>query len=165
FAQNENAGLVRIDYNAGNRRPVIENFSVDQTSGTLPLDIVATVDASDPEQDQLRYIWNLGEGATIETDEPRLEHTFSDIGDYPVSVEVDDGHGHSVSSQPISVYAGNEAPGVRIEIEGNSTFYFPGQPVSYAIHIEDNDDPSASEDLSSLFVSADYVESDETGAP
>src|SRR5690625_4195223 len=33
FAQNENAGLVRIDYNAGNRRPVIEDFSVDQTSG------------------------------------------------------------------------------------------------------------------------------------
>src|SRR5699024_2650982 len=119
FAQNENAGLVRIDYNAGNRRPVIEDFSVDQTSGALQLDIVATVDASEPEQDQLRYIWNLGGGATIETDEPRLEHTFTEIGDYPVSVEVDDGHGHSASSQPISVYAGNETPEVRIEIEGN----------------------------------------------
>src|SRR5699024_11743581 len=52
-----------------------------------------------------------------------------------------------------------------IESESNSTFYCPGQPVSYTVQVEDKDDPPASEDLSSLFVSADYGESDETGAP
>lgn len=161
FEQNENSGLVRIDYNAGNRPPVVDDISVDKKSGILPLDIEATVEASDPEDDALSYIWSLGDGTTKETAEPRLEHTFEEIGEYAISVEVDDGQGHSVTSSPVSVYAGNKEPDLRIEIEGNSTFYFPDQPVSYTVHVEDEDDSSASEDLSTLFVSADYVEGSE----
>lgn len=166
FAENDDSGLLRIDFNAGNRPPVVENLSVDKTSGTLPFNIEATVEASDPEQDQLSYSWSLGDETTVETTEPRLEHTFEEIGEYAISVDVDDGHGHPVTSRPVSVYAGNKAPDVRIDIEGNSTFYFPGQPVSYTVHVEDEDDAIASDDLSRLFVSASYIEgSDEAEAP
>lgn len=161
FAQNEDSGLSRIDFNAGNRAPVIENISVNKTSGTLPLDIVASVDASDPEGDPLSYTWNLGDGTTRETDEPTVEHTYEEIGEYAITVEVNDGQGHTETSNPVSVYAGNEEPEVHIEIEGNNTFYFPDQPVSYTIRVVDEGDTLSSDALSSLFVSANYVEGDE----
>lgn len=158
FAKNDDAGLSRIDFNAGNRPPTVEDLYVDKTSGTLPLSIEATVAAGDPEQDELTYIWQLGDGSTKQTTEPRLKHTFEEIGEYPVSVVVQDTEGHTARSAPVSVYAGNAAPVVNIAINGNSSFYFPGRPVSYSVEVEDTDNPEAAEDLSALFVSADYVE-------
>lgn len=158
FVKNDDSGLSRIDFNAGNRAPQVDNIYVDKTTGTLPLNITATVEATDPEQDKLTYVWNLGNGTTKETSAPRVEYTYEKIGNYPISVVAKDGYGHAVESAPVSVYAGNAAPTVNIDIEGNSSFYFPGKPVSYSVRVEDKDDPSASEDLSTLIVSADYVE-------
>lgn len=161
FAQNDDSGLSRIDFNAGNRPPEIADITVDKTSGTLPLNVTATVEVTDPEQDQLTYVWNLGDGTTKETSEPSVEHMFEEAGEYEISVEVNDGQGHTVQGSARSVYAGNAAPVVTIEINGNSSFYFPGQLVSYTVSVEDEDHPSALEDFSSLFVSADYIESED----
>ena len=158
FQQNQDAGLSRIDFNAGNRPPVVREVIVDKTSGTLPLTVQISTDASDPEDTELTYIWDFGNGQTAETSEPQTEVTFEEIGEYSISVEVRDPHGLSGKGQPVSVYAGNAAPLVDIEIEGNSTFYFPDTPVSYSVSVNDPDDPTASEDLSSLYVTADYVE-------
>ena len=158
FSQNPDAGLSRIDFNAGNRPPLIEDIAVDKTSGTLPFTIEATVAASDPEQDPLSYTWDLGDGTTKKTSEPKLTHTFEEVGAFMISVEVQDTEGHTAKSTPVSVYAGNAAPVVNINIEGNSTFYFPDQPVTYSVGVEDKDGPPASENESSLFVSADYVQ-------
>lgn len=158
FQQNPDAGLFRIDFNAGNRTPVVRDVIVDNSSGTLPLTVQATVDASDPEDTELTYVWDFGNGETMETSEPQAEVTYDEIGEYSISVDVRDPHGLSATGQPVSVYAGNAAPLVNIEIDGNSTFYFPDQPVNYSVNIEDPDDPNASEDLSNLFVTADYIE-------
>jgi cytochrome c len=63
------------------------------------------------------------------------------------------------------VYAGNEAPVVSILLEGNKSFYFPDQPVAYAVSVNDKDDPSVAGDAANIFVSADYVEGmDKAGA-
>jgi cytochrome c551/c552 len=161
FSQNDDSGLARIDFNSGNRAPVVEQIAVDKTSGTLPLEITATVDAYDPEQDQLSYKWNLGDGTTIDTDEPNVEHTFGEIGEYAITVEINDGQGHAVTSAPVFVYAGNEAPEIFIEIEGNNTFYFPGQPVTYSIRVEDEGETLSDDKLTNLFVSAIYVGEEE----
>jgi glucose/arabinose dehydrogenase/cytochrome c551/c552 len=158
FQQNDDSGLSRIEFNPGNRTPVVEEMIVDKTSGTLPLEIEATVRASDPENDALTYTWNLGDGTTTETSEPSISHTYPDAGEYQVSVEVRDIEDHIAQSSPVTVYAGNAAPVVNIEIKGNRSFYFPGTPVSYSVSVEDPDDPSATENLSKLYVSADYVE-------
>lgn len=64
-------GLSRIDFNAGNRPPTVEDLYVSKTSGTLPLSIETTVEAGDPEQDELTYIWQLGDGSTKQTTEPK----------------------------------------------------------------------------------------------
>jgi cytochrome c len=165
FSKNDNAGLSRIDYNAGNRPPQVANLEVNKTSGVLPFTITATIDANDPEKDSLKYVWNLGNNITKETKEPRLEYTFDKAGDYIVSVEVSDDKQATTKSDVINVYAGNEAPTVNIAVMGNKTFYFPGKAVQYAVQIEDKDDTAKTKDLANLIVSADYVEgSDQAGA-
>lgn len=158
FTKNPDAGLSRIDFNDGNRPPVVNDVLVDKISGTLPLTVQVRADADDPEDTELTYIWDFGNGETAETSEPEAEVTYNEIGEYNISVEVQDPDGLSGRSRPVPVYAGNAAPIVNINIDGNSTFYFPGVPVSYSVSVEDPNDPSASEDLSSLVVSADYVE-------
>lgn len=164
FSKNADAGLVRIDYNAGNRPPKIAGISVDKTNGSLPFKVVATVDASDPEKDKMKYVWNLGNGVTKETKEPKLEYTYEKAGDFSITVEVMDAGKATAKSNPVSVYAGNEAPQVAIAITGNSSFYFPGQPVAYTVNVTDKDDANAANDISGLFVSAEYVEGTDKAA-
>jgi len=158
FQKNADAGLVRIDYNSGNRPPEISSIQVDKTSGDLPLEITATVKARDPDNDKLTYIWHVGNNIKKETTEPQLKYTLTKAGDYMVSVEVMDDKKASSTSNAVDVYAGNSAPTVRINIEGNNTFYFPGTPVKYNVSIEDKDDTSKVKDLNNLIVTADYTD-------
>ncbi|KEO73764.1 ThuA domain-containing protein [Anditalea andensis] len=157
FTKNPDSGLFRIDFNDGNRSPIVGNIQVDKTSGSLPFTAVFTVDASDPEQDPLTYKWDLGNGETVTTQEPMLEYTFEEAGDYDVKVQVSDPENLTATSGVASVYAGNIAPEVTINIQGNQSFYFPGEKVSYEVSVSDPDDADAAGDLSSLYISADYI--------
>ena len=157
FSKNPDASIARIDYNAGNRPPKISEIAVDKTSGKLPFNVTATVTVKDPEKQKLTYNWNVG-GITKQTDGPTLQHTFDKPGDYAISVEVKDEENAIAKSNPVNVYAGNEAPGVTINIEGNKSFYFANKPVAYSVTVNDPDDTSRIKDFSGLFVSADYVE-------
>lgn len=164
FTKNADAGLSRIDFNAGNRAPLVADVRVDKTSGTLPLKVVATAVASDPEKDALTYEWHIG-AEVKETKEPRLEHTFTTAGDHNIFVVVKDKDNATAKSAPVQLYAGNEEPDVTIAIQGNKTFYFPGQQVAYTVNVNDKDDPSVAGDAGNAFVSADYVEGfDKAGA-
>lgn len=165
FSKNPDAGLGRIDYNGGNRAPKVGAVKLDKTSGKLPLTVTATVEAADPEKDKMNYRWDLGNGVTKETTEPTIQHTYEKPGDYTISVEVSDAAKASGKSTPVSLYAGNEAPEVKIALKGNQQFYFPGMPVQYEVLVSDNDDTAAASNLANLFVSADYVEGfDKAGA-
>ncbi|HWK06363.1 MAG TPA: PQQ-dependent sugar dehydrogenase [Puia sp.] len=166
FSKNADAGISRIDFNGGNRSPKISEITIDKTSGDLPLKITVTVEAKDPENDKLRYIWDLGNGVKKETDGPKLEYTLTTAGDYAISVEVKDDKSEPAISSKVNVYAGNEAPSVSIALKGNKTFYFPGTPVAYKIDIEDKDDTAKNKDMNDLVVSADYTEgSDKAAVP
>jgi cytochrome c len=164
FSKNPDAGIARIDYNAGNRPARINGISVDKTTGALPLKISLSVDAKDPENDKLTYTWDFGNGTKKETTEPKLEYTLTNAGDYNISVEVKDDKGATATSDKINVYAGNEAPVVTVDVKGNKTFYFPGQPVEYTVKIEDKDDTSKVKDPADLLVTADYVEGSDKAA-
>lgn len=164
FAKNPDAGLSRIDYNPGNRAPKVSDVSIDRTSGALPFKVMASVEAKDPDKDKISYIWNLGNGEKKETTEPRIEYTYDKAGDYAVSVEVSDDKKASSKSNTVSVYAGNDAPVVHVAIIGNQSFYFPNKPVAYKVSVSDKNDTAAGKDLSSLFVSADYIEGSDKAA-
>lgn len=157
FAKNPDAGLARLDYISGNRPPEITSINVDKTSGDLPLQITATVKAKDPDNDKVSYTWDIN-GIKVKTTEPKLQYTLTKIGDYAISVEVKDDKNASSKSNTADVYAGNEAPTVKVIIDGNKTFYFPGKNVKYHVEIEDKDDTAKVKDLSNLIVSADYAE-------
>ncbi len=156
FAKNADAGLVRIDFNNGNRAPKITGIQVNKTSGSLPLSIEATVGARDPDNDKLSYIWHVG-GKTVETKEPKLQTTLSTAGDYAIYAEVKDDKNAVSKSNILSVYAGNEAPVVSISLKGNKTFYFPNTPVKYDVVVSDKEDGKMV-DTSRMMITADYRE-------
>jgi cytochrome c len=165
FTKNPDAGLGRIDYNGGNRAPRIGALQLDKTSGRTPLTVTATIDAKDPENDKMTYTWHLGGGVTRETREPTITHTYEKAGDYEISVEVKDAKNALVKAVPVTIHAGNEAPEVKIRVEGNQQFYFPGTPIKYEVSVTDKDDPNAGSDPADIYVSADFVEGyDKAGA-
>ncbi|MFD0797470.1 ThuA domain-containing protein [Maribacter chungangensis] len=156
FSKNANAGLGYIEYNGGNRPPLIDALIVDKTSGQLPLSITATVSARDRENDSMTYVWDLGNGETKETTTPEISHSYAVAGDYRVSVEVKDTAGESAKSSPVTVVAGNSRPELKINITGgNASFFIPGQDVQYAVSVTDADG-AINED--NIFVSVDYIE-------
>ncbi|MFK7812508.1 MAG: ThuA domain-containing protein [Maribacter sp.] len=157
FSANDDSALSIVEYNGGNRPPVIDHMIVDKTSGKLPLTINASVEAHDRENDAINYIWDLGNGETKETTEPKISHTYAEVGEYKISVEVKDAGGESVKSSSTSVVAGNSRPEVAIAITGgNSSFYVPGQLVNYEVSVTDAE--SSTIDPSNIFVSVDYLE-------
>ncbi len=157
FSKNPDAGLSRIDYNPGNIAPKITAMNADRTSGVLPFAIKATVVAKDPEKEKLTYIWDLGNGTKKETSDPQINYTYTNPGDYRITVDVKDKEGATTKSGEIRVYAGNEEPKVAIQLTGgNKSFYIPGKPLKYSVSVKDND--TAQIDPASLYVSTEYVE-------
>ena len=157
FTKNPDAGIARIDFNAGNRPPAIKSITSDKSSGVLPFAINLKADAKDMEEDDITYKWDLGNGTTKETNEPQLAYTYSTAGDFVITVEAKDGQGAVSKSSPINIYAGNEAPKVMVNFTGgNKSFYIPGKPVQYSVEVKDND--TSKMDMANLYVSVDYVE-------
>ncbi len=155
FSKNENSGLSYIEYNGGNRPPVIDEMIVDKSSGPVPLSIKAKVTAKDREKDAVTYVWDLGDGSTNETTVPEIEHTFQKPGEYKIAVEVKDAQGESTKSEAMSVVAGNSRPEVDIAISGgNRSFFIPGVPVDYKVVVTDADSDQIDE--SNIFISVDY---------
>jgi len=155
FSKNPDAGIVRIDYMAGNRPPIVKNLEIEKTSGLLPYKLVAKVDASDPDGDALTYVWNLGKGIKKTTTSPELQHTFTTAGEYTISVQVLDKAKASSKSNTVTVYAGNEEPKVDIALTGNKSFYFPGKPINYQVLVSDK---GATVNKSRIYVSNTYTE-------
>jgi len=166
FQKNPDAGLARIDYAAGNRAPKIQAIHVEKTTGSLPFNVKATVDAKDPDNDKMTYSWDLGNGTKTETSTPEVNFSYSVAGDYKLSVTAKDSHGDSTRSDALELYAGNETPVVNIQFDNaNKSFYLPGKPVGYSVSVTDKDDTSKM-DPNNLFVSVDYVVGvDKSNAP
>ncbi|MBE7173175.1 MAG: ThuA domain-containing protein [Williamsia sp.] len=158
FHKNPDAGLARLDYISGNRPPAVSAVQVNRTSGVLPFAIKASVEAKDPEHDNVKYIWDLGNGVKKETTAPELDYTYTTVGDYKITVEAKDDKGAAATSAAVNVYAGNEMPQVNVSLTGgNKSFYLPGKPLRYAVTVQDPSD-TAKIDPANLFVSTEYVE-------
>jgi cytochrome c551/c552 len=72
-------------------------------------------------------------------------------------VEVVDDEKAFAKSNVIEIYAGNEQPEMKIAIQGNQSFYFPGKPIEYKVTVADKGD---SIHQNNLFVSSDYIRFD-----
>ncbi len=158
FSKNDDSGLSVINYNGGNRPPLLTDMQVDKTSGGLPLSIKASVNARDRENDKMTYHWDLGDGKTKETNEPKLDYTYNKPGEYQISVTAKDSQGATTKTNVATVFAGNSRPEVAIAItHGNKSFYMPGVPFDYSVSVKDSEDGSEV-DSQNIFVGVDYSE-------
>src|SRR5258707_8255327 len=70
-----------------------------------------------------------------------ISFTFTRPGTYTAALTVTDAQGASTSATPIEIVAGNQPPTVGIDlVGGNTTFFFPGVPVRYAVRVTDRED-------------------------
>ncbi len=158
FSKNDDSGLSYIEYNGGNRPPVIDNMIVDKSSGKFPLTVMAKVVAVDLENDPVSYIWDLGNGETKETTAPEITYTYDKAGEYNLLVEAKDDKGAMAKSTATTIVAGNSRPEIAIDLQGgNSSFFIAGEPVNYKVKVTDPDG-NETIDPANIFVSVDYLE-------
>jgi cytochrome c len=146
FKGNDNSKLVRIEYNAGNRKPNVM-ASVDKTSGLLPLNVSFSADGTEDldayDANKLTYKWRITDAkkAIIATlDGKKTNYSFKKAGNYTATLEVTDTKG-SKNSQTIAITAGNSAPEVDITLEtANQSFYFGKNPIAYKVNVKDTED-------------------------
>jgi cytochrome c len=143
FKGNENAQLVRIEYNSGNRKPVVEVLA-SKKNGALPFKTqLLSTGTKDYDGDVLIYEWKIvGGGQTKILREANPTLTLTKAGTYKASLTVIDAQG-AKASKSLDLKAGNEPPAVMIDLaKANRTFYFPGTRLSYAVKVQDKEDGS-----------------------
>jgi cytochrome c len=144
FQGNDDARLVRVEYNAGNRKPIVSG-QVDHPKGALPLRVaLSSAGTVDLDEDSLRYEWTIARkgGAVLQRlTDPNPAFTFTRPGTYTAALTVTDAQGASTSAAPIEIVAGNQPPSVAVALVGsNTSFFFPGVPVRYAVRVTDRED-------------------------
>lgn len=157
FRKSDNAKLVRIEFNSGNRKPLVAASS-DVNGGVLPLKVkLSSAGTVDYDGDSLQYEWKVGPadgGAGQTFKEPNPSVTLDKAGVYTATLTVTDPSGAS-NSKSLSIVAGNQPPKVSLTVSGNKTFFFPGKPISYAVAVTDKEDGTV--DPKQVAVSVDYA--------
>jgi cytochrome c len=159
---NEDARLVRITYEAGNRAPVAKAAIEDteayaalsnrvfltselktlpvrkQIIGAVPLAVnFSGKSSADPDDDEISREWQLMPGAApVRESNPKF--TYEKSGTYPVVLTVKDSHGLT-GKDTVYVVAGNAQPQVTIVSPDNKSFYWDGRSFRYQVRVMDVD--------------------------
>lgn len=151
--------LVRIEYNAGNRKPVVR-ASATKRGGAVPFTTqLISKGTIDYDQDKLKYEWNIaGDKNTISKSGKNPVVTLTDPGVYTARLTVTDESGES-GSATVRLIAGNEPPVVDLKYFGNRTFFFPGESIEYEVTVSDKEDGTLGNgiDDKAIVVSMDYT--------
>ncbi|MBO0933497.1 PQQ-dependent sugar dehydrogenase [Fibrella aquatilis] len=136
---NDDARLVRLDFNPGNRAPVAKITAKD-TIGLAPLTVAFGNGSYDYDKaDQLAYSWQF-EGEKTPTVAATPTHTFRKNGIYKVRLTATDGAGRK-DVDTLTIRVGNTLPQVAISTTDNKTFFFPNQKtLVYNVMVKDNED-------------------------
>ncbi len=138
FAQNDDARLAHITYNAGNRKPVAV-ASVNKVVGAAPLTVKFDSKGTlDYDGDPIKYEWTFGPGMAKST-QANPTMTFAKPGVYRPVLKVTDAQGN-VATKAVEIKVGNDAPKVEVALKGNRTFYFANKPVEYEVKVADKED-------------------------
>jgi cytochrome c len=162
FQKSDDAKLVRIEYNAGNRPPKAQ-ASANRTGGPVPFR--ATLSATgtkDFDGDALTYVWSVepeSGGAARVFRRPEVTVPFDRAGVYFATLTVTDAHG-AEDSTLVTIVAGNDVPSAQVRIGGNETFFFPDQSLDYVVDVTDREDGSLAAGqipVSQVAIGIDYV--------
>jgi cytochrome c len=161
FTANDDARLIRIEYNGGNRKPQIM-MAANQMGGAVPFNLKITSKGTlDADNDILKYSWKVtskdGFAKVINTQDADL--TLTKKGIYLVTLIVNDGKG-GISTQSMEITAGNEPPSLHLEMpKSNRSFYVANKSFSYQIKVEDKEDGTLENgiDPEQVAVNIDYL--------
>jgi cytochrome c len=161
FAQNEEAMLSVIEFNPGNRTPVVKvSSSID--AGASPLKVSFSSDGSmDYDDDKISYLWEFGDIdkklKPLKTANPTV--TFNKPGNYEVALTVTDSKGNS-NRETTLLKVGNDIPEVSISVNGNKSFFFEEQPINYEVKVADTEDGSLVKGIKTedVVVNINYLE-------
>ncbi|HAK79458.1 MAG TPA: cytochrome C [Runella sp.] len=161
FTANDDARLIRIEYNGGNRKPQIQ-LTANQMGGAVPFNLkLSAKGTTDADGDVLKYTWKVtsksGFNKIITT--PDASVTLAKAGTYKATLTVDDGKG-GVNTQSMEITAGNEPPVLTLEMpKSNKSFYVANKPFSYDIKVSDKEDGSLGKgiDPENVAVNIDYL--------
>lgn len=137
FANNTDAGLIRVEYSEGNRKPIAD-IQIEKRYGAAPMTAKLSAAGSKDYDagDQLTYSWQIGAKKLSGRD---VTTTLSKPGIYPVTLIVSDQHGgQGVSTTKLHV--GNTPPQVRIHTNANRSFYWDHTKFDYRISMSDPED-------------------------
>jgi cytochrome c len=141
FQASPDAKLVRIEYEAGNRKP-IAMASANREGGVPPFEVkLSSAGTRDNDGDSLKFRWEVfgPTGAPRVFDEADPVVKFEDAGAHVARLTVTDPHGGS-DSKSVPVVSGNEPPVVTVKVVGNEMFYFSDQPFGYSVEVTDRED-------------------------
>lgn len=162
-ADNDDARLVKIEYNTGSRPPTVRANVVDSLAmvqfnarsyltsdgrnapiireaiGQAPLRVKFSGRGTDlDEDDKLTYQW-LFDGKTVGATQPMATYTYTQPGVYNAILRVSDQTG-LVGADTIVVKVGNAKPDVVIATPDNKSFFWEGKPFTYAVKVTDKED-------------------------
>lgn len=161
FSANNDARLVRIEYNGGNRKPQLQ-ISANKMGGAAPMTLkISSKGTRDADDDVLKYAWKISSknGFQKIVNTPDASLILTKIGVYKATLTVNDGKG-GISSQSMEVTVGNEPPVLTLEMPGsNKSFYAANKPFSYDIKVNDKEDGSLGKgiDPEQVAVNIDYL--------
>jgi cytochrome c len=144
FTANDDARLIRIEYNGGNRKPEIK-LNADKLGGSVPFTTTLSSEGTkDADGDSVKYTWKVtsksgytktlnGSIATLTLDKPEI---------YKATLTASDTKG-GISTQSLELTAGNEPPVLKFDLgNSNKSFYFPDKKYDYTVQVEDKEDGS-----------------------
>jgi cytochrome c len=162
FADNPEAQLVKIEYNGGNRKPVVQ-VHADKRGGAVPFKVqLSSAGTKDYDRDPLTFEWRI----TSKNSSPKFFRaqdplvTITTPGIYTATLTVTDVKGVK-NSKSVQITAGNEPPEVVFNFHGsNKTFLYPGKKINYSVSVKDKEDGSIANgriNPSQVAVSIDYL--------
>ncbi|QIP11973.1 carbohydrate-binding protein [Spirosoma aureum] len=161
-ADNDDARLVKIEYNTGNRAPIARAMVIDSIAtaqrnarsyltsdgrnapvireavGQAPLRVKFSGRGTDLDDDALTYQW-LFDGKTVGATQVNATHVYTQPGVYNAILKVTDQTG-KVGKDTIVVKVGNARPDVAITTTGNKSFFWEGKPFTYSVKVADKED-------------------------
>jgi cytochrome c len=161
FRGNDNARIVKIEYNGGNRKPIVI-AKADNVAGALPFTVnlssEGTTDYDKYDQNALTYEWSItsDNGFTQTSTDANTALTLDKAGVYKVTFTATDTKGEKNSSF-LELKAGNDPPVVDININrGNKSFYFEGSTLDYEITVNDKEDGTIGQGIEAKGIATNF---------
>ncbi len=161
FRGNENARLVKIEYQGGNRKPEVVATAANKAGAAPFKTTLSSEGTKDADGDKLTYTWTVKKAGKVVKSlagaSPAL--ALNEAGKYAVTLKATDSKGAS-NAAALEILVGNEAPVVDIDFEGaNKSFYFADSAPKYKVKVSDKEDGELEKGIAAESVAAtlDYI--------